>query len=648
MSGLVRLQQVLRCAGRVGDSEKLLLSVLRQQSTSFSEADPTLLLQNLPESQDVPLNSESLAESVLQTDDLHTPQTEHYRHFFDLLSGSVGSSDRRIQSRPYGSQQHSPTVASQRNTKRPTQSAPLPLLCSTPSQAKSGDTCFSLAATEFNPDLTVPEILAQWELFVEKYGVNYTEQLSPSLRRREAALLNSKLDDPVLGLLAGMKSATPGLKSVPTYIAEVLQSETRNRSALHKGAAPYETARRSPSIACYGLPHFSAELGDVTYLQSLLRQLPQGFLMRWFSTPPDSHVGVDAAERAFAHAGIQESASCAEGGAVCGFFDSTPQRPTRCSFEQVAIEYPDHFGLYLSHLAALNGHIEYLQFLASILGEKFVLQEQCCAAPISSSFSWGVQRYTTGLTAVQCAVAAQQVTLLEWIATTYPEALRKMRPRQTLDALTMAAMAPDDKTDVFDFFVSHSMPPLNQLEAGNKDRDCGPRSRPRDGAVGVYDEVLQEAGVLRLLFAAAEVGNVNVLRWFDMALGSCGVRELCDVHGVTILHHCARGRNAKLLEVLLPPAATLNKTVSSNGESPWSSLDPRWVDVEDDQGRTPAVWCVMGSKKNKGCVETLEVLRRAGSQWPRQRHDGVSLFDVAIQNVSRHSKLARYIKAHMQ
>lgn len=171
----------------------------------------------------------------------------------------------------------------------------------------------------------------------------------------------------------------------------------------------------------------------------------------------------------------------------------------------------------------------------------------------------------------------------------------------------------------------------------------------------VWSCELEEAGILRMVFAAAEAGNVGVLRWFDDALGDTDVRRLCDRHGTTVLHHCARGLHAAAMAALLSitVATSCTDSLQTQGSAPrssplWTPLDPTWIDVEDSDGRTPAVWCVLSrSKKGRG-VEMLEVLRNAGSDWPRRRHNGLSLFEMAAQEHSHHTKLMHYLKLHIQ
>ncbi|KPI88626.1 hypothetical protein ABL78_2294 [Leptomonas seymouri] len=325
-----------------------------------------------------------------------------------------------------------------------------------------------------------------------------------------------------------------------------------------------------------------------------------------------------------------------------------PGRPAELhSFAQIAAQCPDHFGLYLSHLAGLRGHIAYIVFLIETLGAEFVLQKQRCVPPISTSYAWGAQRYLNGLNATQCAIAGQQIALLEWMEKEHSFALQELRTKAIMDALMVAVMSKDGGTDVFDFFLARNMP-FNTLFTADLESVSDKHVGAHRSVVGVWNQDLQDSGILRLLFAAAEVGNDGVLRWFDAALGRTDIRQLCDSHGATILHHCARGHNAPLLETLLPASAKDCGTTLEAGGIRWGPLNPVWVDVEDDQGRTPAMWCVMSAKHSKAAIETLEVLRKAGSNWPRRQQNGVSLLDVATRFVSRHSKLVRYLKAHIQ
>lgn len=510
----------------------------------------------------------------------------------------------------------------------------------------SGGLCFTLVAAQTNPSVTFPEILMQWERFVEGYGSHYTEQLSPQLRRREAGLLNLKLDDPVLGQLVAMKGAPyiPGV--APKFMGDVLESDIPRRS----GAT--STSSSAPLLMCYGLPHFAAELGDVGYLRSLLRLFPRGFPLHWLPSQPNN-----GHHDTFAKSGPQHMNDPIEAIRATEWFSldtaqlpsQTPRRSTELhSFEWIAAQCPDHYGLYLSHLASFRGHIAFINFLVSTLGASFVLEEQQCTAPISMLYTWGAQRYTTGLNATQCAVGGQQVALLEWIEAEHPLTMRAMHAKSTVDALTIAAMFCEDKADVFDFFLSRNMSPISVLHTTNAENLASNHARTQNGVGGVWGQSIECSGVLRIIFAAAEVGNVAVLRWFDKAVGRADVRLMCDSHGTTILHHCARGCSTKVLETLLP-ASQLDDTAAMEAtESRWTPLDPLWVDMEDNKGRTPAMWCVMSARKSKSVIETLEVLRRAGSDWPRSRRNGASLLDVATQFVSRHSKIVRYIHAHMR
>ncbi|KPA81956.1 hypothetical protein ABB37_03144 [Leptomonas pyrrhocoris] len=651
MFSLLRTRRILRCAGRVLDPEALLLSVLKHQSTSLPNNN-SLPLHGLPDLREPAQDGIPTANSDAQGESCGAPSSEDYRIFFDCLqSKKETSADSSFHQSPKPTQNF-PAVVSQLNLE--------PLRCS-PSQgdahrtsqsAGCDDLCFTLAAAEADPNVTFPEILTLWESFVEGYGAYYAEQLSPDLRRREAALLNYKLEDPVLGQLAAMKGGSQSRKKTPKYIADVLQLDTQESARSHPTNYAMEGGPSSTPFACYGLLHFSAELGDVDYLHSLFHRFPHGFPLRWLSTPS----GFDRDDR-FGDGGLFGEARTSSNFGVtgCTTSDSAHQthqtqgrRTELRSFAQIAAYCPDHLGLYLSHLAGMSGHIAYIAFLISVLGADFVLREQRCVPPISTAYTWGIQRYMSDLNATQCAVAGQQVALLEWIEKEHPHALQKLHARKTLDALMIAAMSKDDSTDILDFFLSRDMPPIRSLLTVETTSASAERVGMHRGVAGVGNQDLQNSGILRLLFAAAEVGNAGVLRWFNGVLGKTDVRQLCDSHGATILHHCARGRNAPLLETLLPASVEDGGAASKTGELFWRPLDPLWVDVEDDQGLTPATWCVMSARRSKDAVDTLEVLRKAGSNWPRQRQNGVSLLDVATRFVSRHSKLARYITMHIQ
>jgi hypothetical protein len=270
-------------------------------------------------------------------------------------------------------------------------------------------------------------------------------------------------------------------------------------------------------------------VGDVTYLHDL-RQFPCGFPLQWLSTSQRPPLNKKVAQsELFGDVHVTSNF-----GADLQCFQQSSRLSTALyPFEWVATECPDHFGLYLSHLATLRGHIEYTQFLMAAFGAEFVLQEQKCALPISTAFTWGASRYMTDLNATQCAAATQQVALLERIEKEYPWALGSMESHTTLNALTAAAISIEDRTDVLEFFPKRNMPPLDTLRRVNTSPPSASWRR-RHGGVGVHNQTLEESGVLRLLFAVAEMGDANVLRWFNEGIGGGGARQICDSHGATI------------------------------------------------------------------------------------------------------------------
>lgn len=652
MLHLFRAQRILLYAGRVWDPDALLLSVLKHQTSTLPTHQASTLPKTHSGCQKTLLSTVSSTREDSQADQVDDPSSEDYRLFFDDLVSDERRSSALRRCQLFKLAQSASAAALPSDLRKLSFVQSEAAANSAAGQVREKCMCFTLISAEANPTVTFPEILAQWESFLEGHGGHYAKRLSPSLQCPEAALLNLKLEDPVLGQLAAMRSAPHLLSGVPKAIADVLRFDAQRETRLQQRHDPTWSGDGLRPLACYGLPHFSAELGDMGYLHSLLRQYPRGFPLRRFSTPSThDRLGRDAEDVPDFVTWPRGHPSAAEPMNV----DAAPQmcrspEPSLelYSFEWVAVHCPDHFGLYLSHLAAQQGHIAYMKHLIDALGAAFVLQEQRCVPPISPSFVWGPQRYMSGLNATESAVAGQQVTLLEWIEGEYPSVLQSMHTKTTMRALLAAAMSPDDQTRVFDFFLTRNMSPISALCETRLEGLWAERMGVRGVVGGVSVSKLQESGILQLLFAAAEVGNAEVLQWFDEALGEIDVRRLCDSHGVTILHHCARGHNAQLLEMLLPSCARgCDAALDVNG-SRWSPLNPLWVDMEDDQGRTPAMWCVMSAGRTKGVIETLEVLRRAGSKWPQQRQDSVSLLNIAARLVSRHSRLVRYLRVHIR
>lgn len=484
------------------------------------------------------------------------------------------------------------------------------------------------------------------------------------------ALLNLKLEDGLLASLAAMCGTPLPIDKVLQHVADALRSDfwvgnyREAPSALRVSRAPL--SHRAPKLpACYTLLHFSAELGDVAYLQALLTHYPSGFPLRWFSSPmradhgyptpamlavgePASDVGLQP----FSGLSPPPPAMPSESGAEVYAAANTELYPC----EWVSEHCPDHTGMFLCHLAAARGNVQYLDYLVGLLGAATVLKEQRCAPPVSPLNTWGPLRYLPRLTAAQCALAFHQTAVLEWIEVAHPFALEEMDPRTLVHALVAAAIHKDDLTGAFSFLRTRSMEPLSILDfvpasVGASRAQMGVSKTSQS----VWSCELEEAGILRMVFAAAEAGNVGVLRWFDDAFGDTDVRRLCDRHGATVLHHCARGLHAAGMAALLSitVAASWADSLQMQGTAPrspplWTPFDPTWIDVEDSDGRTPAVWCVNGRSKKGREVEMLEVLRNDGSDWPRRRHNGLSLFEMAAQKHSHHTKLMRYLKLHIQ
>lgn len=652
MRGAFRTQRILRCLGNAWDPEALLLSVLQLQNPSSQTQE--VVASSASASPDHGAGEGAPVSTLASRVNLSEPSFSQQNRFppaFSLSRGNAAADDEKkgscasfeggtatsteLRAAPAGGAlaQSSGVKASQ--------------------QEATTELCFTLVAARARPCITFPEILMQWESFVADYGAHYTELLSPRLRRSEAALLNWKLADPVLGQLAAISGASSSPNGTSEFIADVLKSDTRRAAGVGRCDGSRSERERCATCACYGLPHFAAELGDLGYLDALLREFPRGFPLRWLSSPPS----LGCYERGAGAEADESSPSMDVSGSAEPVLPTPIQHIHRPSwrsvelhsFEDIAAKYPDHLGQYLSHLASFRGHTAFMDFLVRAFGASFVLKEQRCAAPLSTNYTWGVQRYIRGLNATQFAVAGQQIALLEWIEAEHPSALHSLSANTTVSALIIAAMLTDHRADVFNFFRTRNLFPMSDLltltiDSGASGQACG-----RGRGIGSRTSSLGSTALVRILFAAAEVGNGVVLKWFDEALGRADVRLLCDQHGTTILHHCARGCSVAMLAALLSVPAQGNAlSDEGGGELRWPALDPFWVDVEDDRGRTPAMWCVMGAHRSSHVVETLEVLRRAGSDWPRARRGGVSLLDVATRFVSRHSKIARYLRQHMQ
>lgn len=149
---------------------------------------------------------------------------------------------------------------------------------------------FTLETVRAHPMISFPEILTQWEQFLAFDGDKDADHVSQHLCCSEMALLNLKLEDGLLASLAAMCGTPPPIDKVPRHVADALRSDfcsgnyRKVPGALHVCRAPLShPAPKSP--ACYTLLHFSAELGDVAYVQALLAHYPSGFPLRWLSSP---------------------------------------------------------------------------------------------------------------------------------------------------------------------------------------------------------------------------------------------------------------------------------------------------------------------------------------------------------------------------
>lgn len=346
----------------------------------------------------------------------------------------------------------------------------------------------------------------------------------------------------------------------------------------------------------YSAAHFAAELGSVQLLRFLAEQLRPGLTMASHPYTNCTHVPPYVAP-------VLES--------------SPPATPACVSFDWVGCRGMDYTGSYMSHCAARAGSVDVLAFLVARFGADLVLLQQR-QGPSLRPNQWGPSLYMKGLTPGGAALAVGQTVTLEWLNRHHPQSLTL--PHADLrNALVSAAL--QDCSAAFAFAWHHDLLPLHEV------------SVVEDAA-----EVLRSCVLDTAYFAAAEAGSATVLDWFVDTFGEGIVECVRDSHGATVLHHCARGGQAAVLRALLQRAAK-----SAYGGA-------RLVDTPDNRGRTPAMWCVMGSgRKGKRVVDTLEALREAGSSWAAGTAENQrTLLGLARRHHAPHSKVWRYLQRLMK
>ncbi|EPY29298.1 hypothetical protein STCU_04626 [Strigomonas culicis] len=355
-------------------------------------------------------------------------------------------------------------------------------------------------------------------------------------------------------------------------------------------AALYSTSgwlrkRPDPSFCQYSVAHFAAELGDLALLQFVAEQLADSVPF----SPPD-----------------QEE----------------PPGQTRQE-QQVAFAWLvrhgyDFNGCALSHLAAAQGNVAVLQYLVEHFGAEIILNRQQRKRPNTppKSVLWGADAHMEGLNAVGTAMLHGQTEVLRWLHAHYPSVIALMPPAELQHVLTAAALR-EDSANTFAFLAERGI------------------IRAKDGVSA--SEAVSQNGLGPALVAASEAGHLHLLQWFMRTFGA-DVLMVAGNQGATPLHHCARGSRASVLRALLLGDSSLMLT---------STVD---VDVPDRRGRTPAMWCVLSNAcKKKHMIDTLEVLRQAGSSWPSYRDfSGNTLLDVAQTNSSPFSMICQYLKRNVK
>ncbi|RNF11651.1 uncharacterized protein Tco025E_06585 [Trypanosoma conorhini] len=298
--------------------------------------------------------------------------------------------------------------------------------------------------------------------------------------------------------------------------------------------------------------HFAAELGS-TYLLELLSS--QGVTL---------------------HADHRDDAQTSQEGSHA-----------RCvTLEAVVLSCPDVNGRYLSHLAAQNGHLDFLQRLVECFGPEAVLGQRTAEGGPRRSGA------ATSLDVYGAAFVYGQDPILAW--------MERAHPTHTFGAAEEDALYCVQRAGAFGQLgsLAHFL--------------------RRHGAA--CHTTLREA-----FYPAAEAGAGEVLEFLVETLGSDALWCPSDT-GATVLHHAARLGRVELLDGVLQRHCV-----------------EQHVDDADNCGRTPAMWCVMGGKRRSN-VEFLRRLLELGSQWPTATdHGGRSVGSFARLHHAPSSKLRRFV-----
>ncbi|CAD2221250.1 hypothetical protein ADEAN_000878100 [Angomonas deanei] len=287
-------------------------------------------------------------------------------------------------------------------------------------------------------------------------------------------------------------------------------------------------------------------------------------------------------------------------------YNSVPEKyPT---FNLLATSGFDFNGCLPCHLAAGSGNVPILSFLMEQFTAETVLNAQKGRSVRSSL--WGSEVHRHDLNTIGCAICESQINVLEFLYSNHRNFIRSLKGEQIDCALTSCTLN-DDNTDCFDFLLRKNIitPPLDDESPVSAllRNNCG-------GSFG----------------AASEAGHINILLWMAEVFGD-EILISPGKEGATALHHCARGCNAPVLRKLLERESVR-----------------QYVDAPDDRGRTPALWCIMSRHRSGKVVDTLKVLREAGSEWrSTQDRNGNSIIEVASRYVSPFSKVMRYLKKNI-
>lgn len=332
---------------------------------------------------------------------------------------------------------------------------------------------------------------------------------------------------------------------------------------------------------------------------------------------------------------------------------SVPDRhgPQRLpAFDWVACCAADAGGYTVAHRAAASGHVNVLTYLVEAYGADNILNASRLrpipGAAGSGGFRGG-EKHTVGRNVAFVALWAGQLSVVDWLRAHHPEYVQ-FTPHFVCCVLIAAALA--NCVGTFEYFMRHRLFPISfavcptvghgscRSSGAHASELVSDASAP-DNTLTLFDclllegtkSVLTACACFAAVHAAAEAGSDRVIFWFIAHFGE-EVLWVGDTHGATCLHHCARGGHTQLLATLLAqfPAAAER------------------VDVVDNRGRPPAVWCVLGGGRGKHVVATLQLLQQHGSQWTLHRDAGhQSLLDVARQRYSKFSRVVKYIGQQM-